>query len=78
LVCFAVGMWALGVLPEHITGILFMLLAVLLRVASPAVIFAGFTTSTLWLVFGGLFIAEAVQATGLGKRLAGLLLYIAH
>lgn len=74
LVCFAVGMWALGVLPEHITGILFMLLAVLLRVASPAVVFAGFTTSTLWLVFGGLFIAEAVQATGLGQRLARLLL----
>ena len=74
LVCFAVGMWALGVLPEHITGILFMLLAVLLRVASPAVVFSGFTSSTLWLVFGGLFMAEAVRATGLGERLARLLL----
>ena len=35
LVCFAVGMWALGVLPEHITGILFMLLAVLLAGGQP-------------------------------------------
>ncbi len=74
LVFFAVGMWALGVLPEHVTGILFMLLAVLLKVASPAIVFSGFTSSTLWLVFGGLFMAEAVRATGLGERLARLLL----
>ncbi len=74
MIVFVVGMWAFNVLPEHITGILFMLLTVLLGVASPAVVFSGFTSSTLWLVFGGLFVAEAVRATGLGQRLARLLL----
>jgi anion transporter len=74
MIAFAVGMWAFNVLPEHITGILFLLLTVVLGVASPAVVFSGFTSSTLWLVFGGLFVAEAVRATGLGQRLARLLL----
>jgi di/tricarboxylate transporter len=37
------------------------------------VIFAGFGSSALWLVFGGLVIGTAVQTTGLGRRLARLL-----
>ncbi len=74
LVVLAVGLWAFHLLPEHITGLIFMALAVLLAVAPPQVVFSGFTSATMWLVFGGLFIAEAVRATGLGERLARLLL----
>jgi anion transporter len=74
LVLFTVGMWATQALPEHITGLLFLLLAVLTEVAPPSVVFSGFTSGTLWLVLGGLFIAEAVRATGLGERFALALL----
>jgi anion transporter len=74
LVLFAVGMWATQGLPEHITGLVFLLAAVLTEVAPPNVVFAGFTSNTLWLVLGGLFIAEAVRATGLGERFALALL----
>lgn len=74
LVVLAIGLWAFHLLPEHITGLIFMALAVLLAVAPPQVVFSGFTSATMWLVFGGLFIAEAVRATGLGERLARLLL----
>jgi anion transporter len=74
LVTFAIGLWAFNVLPEHITGLIFMLLVVLLAVATPQVVFSGFASATMWLVFGGLFLAEAVRATGLGERLARLLL----
>lgn len=74
LVVFTVGMWATQALPEHITGLLFLLLAVLTEVAPPNVVFSGFTSGTLWLVLGGLFIAEAVRATGLGERFALALL----
>ena len=45
-------------------------LAVLLDVAKPEVIFSGFTSGTLWLVLGGLVIAEAMRMTGLGERVA--------
>lgn len=74
LVLFAIGLWATQALPEHITGLLFLLLAVLTQVAPPGVVFSGFTSGTLWLVLGGLFIAEAVRATGLGERFALALL----
>jgi anion transporter len=42
----------------------------LLAVAPASVVFSGFASGTLWLVLGGLVIAEAVRATGLGERLA--------
>jgi len=74
LVVLAIGLWAFHLLPEHLTGLIFMALAVLFAVAPPQVVFSGFASATMWLVLGGLFIAEAVRATGLGERLARLLL----
>jgi len=74
LVLFCVGLWATQALPEHITGLLFLLLVVLASVAPPNVAFSGFTSATLWLVLGGLVIAEAVRSTGLGERVALALL----
>jgi anion transporter len=74
LAVFTIGMWATQGLPEHITGLIFLLLAVLTQVAPANVVFSGFVSGTLWLVLGGLFIAEAVRATGLGERFALALL----
>lgn len=74
LTLFAIGLWATQALPEHITGLVFLLLVVLTEVAPPSIAFSGFTSGTLWLVLGGLFIAEAVRSTGLGERFALALL----
>lgn len=68
------GLLATGALPEYLTSLLFFLLAMVLAIAPPAVVFSGFTSSTLWLVFGGLIVAEAVTSTGLGRRAAARLL----
>jgi anion transporter len=73
LVVFTVGMWAVGSLPEHIVGLLFFMLAMALAVAPAQVVFSGFTSATLWLVLGGLIMAEAVNKTGLAQTLAGAL-----
>jgi|LNFM01.2.fsa_nt_gb anion transporter len=70
LLVLVMGFWATGVLPEALTALLFFALAVLLEVAKPEVIFSGFASGTLWLVLGGLVIAEAVRMTGLGERIA--------
>lgn len=69
----AIGLWAVGSLPEHLTGLIFLVLCMLLAIAPASVVFAGFASGTLWLVLGGLVIAEAVRATGLGERMAKLL-----
>ena len=74
LLVFCAGFWATQAMPEHVTGLLFLLLVVLTAVAPPATVFSGFMSGTLWLVLGGLIVAEAVRHTGLGERLAGALL----
>lgn len=73
LMLLTVGLWATGAVPEYVTSLLFFLLAVVLAIASPQVVFSSFASATMWLVLGGLIIAEAVGATGLGRRFAGVL-----
>jgi anion transporter len=73
LIVLTAGLWALGALPEHITALLFFMLAVVLAIAPPEIVFSGFASATMWLVLGGLFIAEAVRTTGLGRRFADVL-----
>ena len=74
LVAFSIGFWATGVLPEYLTALIFFLVAAISRVAPVPVIFSGFSSTALWLVFGGIILAAAVQHTGLGNRLAHWLL----
>lgn len=69
----AIGFWAVATLPEQLTGLIFLALCMLLAIAPASVVFAGFASGTLWLVLGGLVIAEAVRVTGLGERLAKFL-----
>ncbi|HXP74194.1 MAG TPA: SLC13 family permease [Stellaceae bacterium] len=71
---FAIACWAFGWLAEPATTFVFFLLVVVFRVAKPEVVFSGFTSSAWWLVLGGSITAIAVQTTGLGRRLAALLL----
>src|SRR5688500_5533674 len=61
VVFLTMALLATGLLSEYVTALLFFLVATLLAVAPPAVVFSGFASSTLWLVFGGLIIAEAVN-----------------
>jgi anion transporter len=73
LVLLTIALWALGVIAEYLTALLFFLLAMVLAIAPAQVVFSGFASATMWLVLGGLFIAHAVTTTGLGRRFAGVL-----
>ncbi len=70
LALVTIVLWATGAIPEHITSLLFFLVAMLFSISPPAVIFAGFTSAAVWLIFGGLVIGVAIMSTGLGKRVA--------
>lgn len=74
VVFFTMTLLATGLLSEYVTALLFFLLATLLAIAPAPVVFSGFASSTLWLVFGGLIVAEGVNSTGLGKRVAAMVL----
>ncbi len=67
-----IGMWATGIVPEYLTSLCFFLVSMLFYLAPASVIFAGFASSAVWLIFGGLVLGLAINATGLGKRTAAL------
>ncbi len=70
----AIALWATGVLPAHLTGVAFLLFAMLLAVAPAAVVFSGFHSIAVWLVFSGLVLGVAIRTTGLGARISDYLL----
>lgn len=70
LCVFALGLFAAGIFPEHVTAVLFFLIAMLCAVAPASIVFSGFHSTAFWLVFGGVIISVAVSETGLGARLA--------
>lgn len=74
LVVFAVGFWATGAIPEHLTSLFFVLITIVLGVAPSKVVLSGLYSSPVWLVFGGIILASAVKKTGLGRRIAQWLL----
>lgn len=70
---FILGLWITGVVPEFFTSLLFLFLSALLVIAPPEIVFSGYYSSALWLIFGGLVIGHAVTQCGLGDRLVNRL-----
>ena len=73
LVMICISLLASSKLPEYLTALLFFTLAMLFSIAPASVVFSGFASTALWLVFSGLVIGIAMDVTGLGKRIAGSL-----
>ena len=72
LTMMTICLWATGLIPEYITSLCFFLVAMLFSLAPASVVFAGFSSSAVWLIFAGLVLGVAISSTGLGKRTAGL------
>lgn len=68
----AVVWWAFGVIQPGYTSLFLLVAWVLTRTADPGVVFRLWTTPLMYLVVGGYLIAAAVEASGLGKRIAYL------
>lgn len=73
LALITITLFATGRIPEYLTALIFFSLATLFAVAPVEVVFSGFQSTALWLVFGGLVIGIAMNTTGLGKRIASRL-----
>lgn len=73
IVTLTIGLLATVALPEFLTALIFFLLCIVLAVAPPSVVFSGFYSGAIWLVFGGLMIGVAIETTGLGARVARIL-----
>jgi len=74
VVLLAIALWSTAVVPSVLGSLIFMLVAVVLVVAPPSVVFSGFHAGATWLVFGGVVIGLGVKRSGLDKRLINRLL----
>ncbi|MDB3953627.1 anion permease [Alphaproteobacteria bacterium] len=70
LVAIAVSFWATEAIPVHLTSFIFFFLALVLAIAPAPVVFSGFHSGAVWLVFAGVVIGIAIEQTGLGARIA--------
>ncbi|HEY4136395.1 MAG TPA: SLC13 family permease [Alphaproteobacteria bacterium] len=70
LVLVALALFATNALPGHISAVAFLTFGMLCAVAPAETVFAGFSSTAVWLVFGGLIVGVAIRATGLGERMA--------
>ena len=61
IVMVTLALWATGTLPEYLTGLLFFLAALLLHIAEPADIFAGFASAAFWLIFIGFNLIRGIK-----------------
>lgn len=63
--------WAMNVAQSGFVGGVYLALLIILKVATPDVVFkAWYGSSTMWLVVGAYMIAAAVKDSGLGERIA--------
>ena len=67
-----IAMWAGSFLPDHVTALGFFTIMLVFNLAPTEVVLSGFTSSALWLVLAGLVIGQAMDETGLGRRLAAM------
>jgi anion transporter len=66
--------WIFAVMPPVFPAILACVLYYVLNVAKPSDAFAGFVSPSIWMLFFALVIAKGVDRSGIGKRIATLLM----
>ncbi|WP_180900905.1 SLC13 family permease [Martelella soudanensis] len=74
LVLVTLSLWATGVVPPYLASLLFFVIALVLKLAPPEVVFSGFHSAAMWLIFSGLLIAAAITSSGLSQKIGAALL----
>lgn len=70
IVIITIGLLATVALPEYLTVLIFFFLCLVIAIAPANVVFSGFFSGAVWLVFGGMIMGVAIEATGLANRVA--------
>jgi di/tricarboxylate transporter len=72
-VLLTLSLWSTAVVPGYVASLLLFAVALMAKLAPPALVFSGFASSAVWLIVSGFVIGSAIAATGLGDRLAAVL-----
>lgn len=60
--------WSTGLFPPFLTALVFFALAMIFNLVDPALLFAGFGSTAVWLIISGFIIGAAITATGWAKN----------
>ncbi|WP_319519292.1 SLC13 family permease [uncultured Martelella sp.] len=69
LVLVTLSLWATALVPAYLASLIFFAVALLFKLAPPEVVFSGFHSSAMWLIFSGFLIAAGVRTAGLSERI---------
>ncbi|EKB5404606.1 anion permease [Salmonella enterica] len=70
VILFTIILWATSVVPEWFSSFTFLAICSVFSLATPDIIFSGFTSSAAWLVISGIIISAAITHVGLGNVIA--------
>lgn len=70
IVLLTLSLWGTGVVPGYLASLLLFAVTIILKLAPPEVVFAGFASTAVWLIVSGFVIGAAISVSGWGARLA--------
>lgn len=72
-VLVTLSLWSTSLVPGAVASLVLFAIALVAKLAPPALVFSGFASSAVWLIVSGFVIGAAISVTGLGDRLAAVL-----
>ncbi|WP_353473315.1 SLC13 family permease [Salipiger sp. H15] len=70
IVLVTLTLWSTALVPGYLASLIFFTALLMPGLATPAVVFSGFTSTASWLIISGFVIGEAISGSGLAARLA--------
>ncbi|MGB0904244.1 MAG: SLC13 family permease, partial [Mangrovicoccus sp.] len=64
-----IGLWSTAILPNYMASLVLFCALLIPGLAEPSTVFAGFTSTAMWLIVAGFVIGAAIRTTGLGQRI---------
>lgn len=73
IILVTLALWGTSIVPGYLASLIFFAVVLVLHLATPDLVFAGFGSTAIWLIVSGAVIGAAIGISGLGGMLARLL-----
>ena len=73
IVLVTLTLWATSVVPNYLGSMVFFAVVLILHLAKPDLVFSGFASAAVWLIISGFVIGSAINISGIGDRMAGVI-----
>ncbi len=70
IVLITLVLWATSLVPGYLASLIFFAVLLVVGLAPPDLVFAGFSSTAVWLIVSGFVIGAAISISGLGAMLA--------